>query len=97
MHRGRYLTNSINMKNQVEKESPSPSEFADLAEQAIEDRRMELWEILDLRLTVKFAKRRGKVQRLDELILSYSGRPWSGPVVKMKEVPKKALKQGSLL
>lgn len=73
-------------------------EYSLAVEEAIEVRDIPYWKILDLRLNLKFARRRGVVDNFDMMLLDWAGRPWSGPVVDDRKRPTKAKpgKQGKL-
>lgn len=53
----------------------TPDEFADQVEDVIENRPVKVWEIYDLRLLVRLAKKNGRVTSTDLLILKMSGVP----------------------
>lgn len=51
-------------------------EYVQAVEDAIENRTMKVWEIYDLRLLVRHARRNNRVTNLDLLVLRWSGRPY---------------------
>jgi len=56
-------------------------EYELAVEDAIETRNLRIWEVYDLRLLVKFARRRNRVLAFDELFLEFAGRVHHGPVL----------------
>ena len=64
-------------------------QYANEIEQAIEDRDMPIHWVVNLRLNLRLARKRGVVDRLDELFLEYAGVPWHGPVVDIRKQPSK--------
>ena len=75
------------------------SEYENAVEEALANRPMELWEQLDLRTMLRFAKIRGYVLRLDIYILREAGREMTtkGRRVPSPSKPVKVFsKQGSL-
>lgn len=57
----------------------TPDQFADLVEEAIEAREIQVWEIYDLRLLVREARKRGVVHRVDLTVLKLSGKKVVSP------------------
>jgi hypothetical protein len=57
-------------------------EFELAVEEAIETRSLKIWEIYDLRLLVRFARKHKVVKRFDEIFLKFAGVPDNGYVLK---------------
>jgi hypothetical protein len=66
----------------------TPAEFCQRAEEVKEERTLEDWQLIDLRLYCALVRRQNFVGPLDEFYLEYVGKRYPGYLVKHRDMPK---------